>query len=703
MTLFEEGLTLLLSKNTYYLFATVFLIGILSACNVQYKIKKADRKFAIGEYYEAGNIYQSAYKQIKAQDKSTRAYVAFRQGECYRELNNQKATAAYKNAIRYHYADSIVYLHYAQALMYQGKYADAGKNFDIYLAGHPDHYVAQQGRMACDSVATWKKNASRHNVAAEKSFNHKRYSSYAPQFVGDDPDVIMFSSNRTPTSKKGVKNSGITGVPVSMLFTTRKNAAGTWEEIEPAEGIVSEESEGNEQSESGNNEKQEGEGTEVNPAGGNDKSTPDIGVCCFTADGKTMFFTYSKPVIGEDQGAKIMMSTRSGGTWGEPKPLKLFEDSTITCGHPTVTHNADTLYFVSDAPGGQGGNDLWMVENLGDGWGLPENLGPDINTTEDELFPYLRQDGTLYFSSNGHAGFGGLDIFRAERQDSSWSVTNLGAPFNSQNDDFGITFEKGKEDGFFSSNRGQKKGIDNIYRFSLPEMVFIAEGTITDNNGERLSDAILRMVGTDGTNQKLQVKKDGTYRLKLKHGVRYVMLARSRGYLNQKEELTTEQLKDSKTFTIDFALMPISKPVTMDNIFYEFGKWTLTPQSEEGLMQLVKLLGDNPNITIELSAHTDRVGNAEANKTLSEKRAQSVVEFLVMKGIEPERLTPVGYGKEKPVVADNSIHKQYPFIPIEQVLDEEFIDTLPKEQQEICNQINRRTEFKVLKTTYKLY
>ncbi len=686
-------------NRTYHLIRlTIILLSVtLSACNVQYRIKKADKRFDIGEYYEAGNIYQSAYKQIKTQDKKTRAYVAFRQGECYLLLNNPKAAPAYKNAIRYHYPDSIVYLHNAQALMYQGKYTDAAKNFEIYLQNAPDDYVAQQGLYACQQVNDWKKQPTRYKVTAEKAFNHKRFTNFAPAFIGDDPDALMFTSNRTPTSKKGVKNSGITGVPVNMLYSVRKNAAGVWEEIEPAEGLINEENEQDTETQS-----TEG-GEEANIGGGKEQSTPDIGACCFTADGKTMFFTFSKPVIGEDQGAKIMMSTRSGGAWSEPKELHLFEDSTITCGHPAVTHNADTLYFVSDAPEGYGGNDIWMVENLGDGWGIPENLGPQINTAANELYPYLRHDGILFFASNGHAGFGGLDIFRAEKQDGQWQVRNMGIPFNSQNDDFGITFEKGKEDGFFSSNRGQKKGIDQIYRFVLPEMIFTAEGTVTDNNGDVLTDAVLRIIGDDGTNQKLQVKKDGTYRLKLKHNVRYVMLARARGYLNQKDEITTQQLTDSKTFNINFTLMPVSRPVTMDNIFYEFGKYTLTPASEEGLMQLVKLLGDNPNITIELSAHTDRVGNAEANKTLSEKRAQSVVEFLVMKGIEPERLTPVGYGKEKPVVADNLIHKQYPFIPIGQELNEEFIDTLTKDQQEVCNQINRRTEFKVLKTTYKLY
>ena len=185
--------------------------------------------------------------------------------------------------------------------------------------------------------------------------------------------------------------------------------------------------------------------------------------------------------------------------------------------------------------------------------------------------------------------------------------------------------------------------------------------------------------------------------------VQYVMMASNRGYLNQKQEVNTLGVKDSKTFTTDFALAPISKPVTMDNIFYEFGKWNLTPESEEGLNALVKLLNDNPNITIEVSAHTDYIGNDNFNKELSEKRAQSVIAYLLKEGIEQARVTAVGYGEEQPITADKIIHNKYPFIPIGQQLTEEFVTTLTEEQQEIANQINRRTEFKVLKTTYNLY
>ncbi|MBQ9704763.1 MAG: OmpA family protein [Paludibacteraceae bacterium] len=678
------------------------LIGLaFSSCGVKARIKKADKKYDIGEYYEAGNIYQSVYRQVSPKDKQTRGYIAFRQAECYRYINNTKAINAYRNAIRNRYPDSTAYLRQAQMLHYTGKYADAAKGYEIYLQAHPDDYVARGGLYACRQVAEWRKQPSRYKVAPANDFNQKRSSSFAPRFIGSDADALMFTSNRQKTGKRtGIRNSSITGVPVNMLYSTRKNASGAWEEVEATEGITGGENEGSSEESGEGGEGSEAQGTTISKKAA---GQPDIGVCSFTADGKTMYFTYSRPVNGSDQGAKIYVSNRASGTWGEPQEVKLFPDSTISCGHPAVSANGDTLWFASDAPGGYGGKDIWFAENAGGEWVGATNAGAQINTAGDELYPTIRRDGTLYFSSNGHPGYGGLDIFKAVRQDTLWLLYNMGAPFNSNGDDFGITFAGDTEDGFFSSNRGQRKGYDQIYSFILPEMVFLVEGSVTDNNGEPLTDARLRLVGDDGTNQKVQVRRDGTYRLKLNKEAHYVMLAAARGHLNSKEELNTLNLADSKTYTVDFALTPVSKPVPMENIFYEFAKWELTPQSETGLNSLIKLLNDNPNITIELAAHTDRVGNAQANKTLSEKRAQSVVNYLISHGIEKERLTPVGYGKEKPVTADKALNQRYPFIPVGQELNEDFIDTLSKDKQEICNQINRRTEFRVLKTTYKLY
>ena len=670
----------------YILCVSVFIAGF-SSCSVSARIKRADKKYNIGEYYQAAEMYKQVYRRINSKDKSMRAHVAFNQGECYRILNNSKATSAYKNAIRYHYPDSIVYLHYAQVLHYQGKYKEAIKQYDIYLEAHQKDYVASAGKYACLKMEDWKKQTSRYKIAPAKEFNAKRSSNFSPSFIGEDADALVFTSNRQEqksNNKTKVRASSVTGMPAFNLYSARKNAAGKWEEIELCEGLYKE------------TEDEEGEMQKQ-------ATTAELGAACLSADGKTMYFTYSKPINGQDLGAKIYISQRASGEWGEAQEVKLFKDSSITVGHPTLCATGDTMYFVSDAPGGFGGKDIYMAISNGSEWDDIRNLGPTINTSDDELFPYIRQDGRLYFSSKGHPGYGGLDLFYAIPQDTTWNIFNMGTPFNSTGDDFGITFAGEKEEGFFSSNRGQKKGYDLIYSFILPEMEFLVGGTVTNTDGEHLADASLRLIGNDGTNVKTQIRRDGTYRLKLQKDTRYAMLVTARGYLNMKHIFSTEKLTDSHTYKQDFNLSPISKPVKMGNIFFKFGSWELTPDSEDGLNALVKLLNDNPNITIEMAAHTDMVGNNAANQELSLKRAQSVVNYLIKAGVEKERLTPVGYGEEKPVIVDEILHKQYPYLPKDQVLDEAFITTLTADKQEVCNSLNRRTEFRVLKTTYNLY
>lgn len=675
----------------------VVAVLCLSGCSVQQRIKRADKKFAIGEYYTAADIYKSCYGRLSSKkDRTLKGYVAYQQAECYRLINNPRAVNAYQSALRckYHLQDSTIFLHCGMALQYQGKYKDAAKSYELYLESHPDNYVAQAGKYACNKIDEWKKEGSRYKVSEAKEFNQKRTSNFAPMFIGDQADALMFTSNRQEKqtgTKKLKRPSNVTGQQQFQLYQTRKNAAGEWTDIGIAEGL----------SGSSDNEQQEDStaGKGVNA---------EVGVCCFSRDGRTMLFTYSKPINGQDLGAKIYKSERASGEWGEAQEVKLFADSSITVGHPALNATGDTLYFVSDAPGGEGGKDIWMAELDGTEWVNAQPLGKGINTAADEMYPYVHADGTLYFASNGHPGYGGLDIYKAERDTTSkdstvWVLYNMGSTFNGIGDDFGITFAGNSQDGFFSSNKGDKKAFDKIYRFWLPEMEFIAEGLVTDEAGTPLSDAKLRLVGSDGTNSKVNTRRDGTYKIKINKDVKYVMLVTARGHLNAKEQWNTLDLKDSKTYTMNFALSPISRPVKMENVFYEFGRWELTKSSETEMEQLVKLLNDNPNITIELSAHTDMKGTDEYNNELSQKRAQSCCDYLIKHGIEKERLTPVGYGKTQPVIADKALNKQYPWIPVDQALDEAFIMALPADKQEICNQINRRTEFKVLRTTYKLY
>jgi peptidoglycan-associated lipoprotein len=424
----------------------------------------------------------------------------------------------------------------------------------------------------------------------------------------------------------------------------------------------------------------------------------DIGACAFSPDGKKMFFSQALQKNESDASAEIFFVARAGGEWTDPQKVTFFKDSTVSVAHPAIAPDGETIYFVSDAPNGEGGKDIWKGTLSGTECKYIENLGPQINTPGDEMFPVVRSDGTLYFSSNGHPGLGGLDIFKATKVSAeSWSLQHMGIPINSNYDEFGMTFESSKEKGFFSSNRGQSRGFDAIWSFELPEMEVIVQGKVLDDKFNPIPDAMVRLVSNTGQNSMVVTKKDGSYRIKIDKDMECVMLGTARGFLNKTEKLSSKGLKDSKVFTVDLVLPASFRPVQLDNIFFEFAKWDLTPASEKGLQDLLAMLTDNPNIIIEISAHTDFVGNNADNLILSQKRAQSVVDYLINAGIPESRLVSVGHGEEKPYKVDESVVAEYAFLPLDTVLTEEFIMTLKPEEQQIANQINRRTEFKVLR------
>lgn len=652
----------------------VLLSGIVlmcASCSVSARLKKADRTYDNGEYFAAADIYKKTQSRISAKkQKKLKAEVCFKQGECYRLIGNHaRATRAYTQAIKYKYNDSVVFLYNAKSLHALGRYAEAAKQYDIYLQTHDDS-LARAGLRGAQQANEWKKTATRYVVKAADVLNSKKNSDFAPAFMGNEAAALVFTSNRDNTTNR--KANAITGAANHDLFTTRRNASGAWEKPEPLEG-------------------------EFN-------TDDDEGVVAFASDGKTIYFTRCRIDKAGDVGGEIWTAKRSGGQWTTPTKITLFKDSTITVAHPTLSTDGERLFFVSDAPGGFGGKDIWVAEKTDEGWSVPENMGADINTAGNEMFPFYRNDSTFYFASDGHAGLGGLDIFKAKKDSTGqWQVYNMLTPINSNGDDFGIAFENDAERGYFSSNRNQSKCYDRIYSFELPELVYAVEGKITDEKGNTLPDAIIKMVGDNGTNVKIRAKKDGTFRIKLDKNANYIMLATSRGYLNSSARLTTDNLTDSKTFFENFALPTIGQPIPIDNIFFEFGKADLTPESETALRGTVKMLTDNPNIAIEIAAHTDCVGSDDANMKLSEARAKSVVDFLVQAGIAPDRLTAKGYGESRPVVVDEAMAKELRFVKKDEILNEKLVKLLTPEQQEIVNAINRRTEFKVTKTTYNIY
>ena len=683
-------------RKNLHLIIYVFLTAvILTGCGAEQAVKKGDKFYALGEYYDAATQYRKAYSQTPAKERTLRGQRALKMAECYRRINyTQKAIAAYNNAIRYKQTDSLTHLYLAQQLMKNGNYKEAGKQFQIVLDSIPGHQLALVGLRAAAQAPQWKKEGSDYTVKRENMFNSRR-ADYCPMLAGEENNQLFFTSTRNQA--KGDEYSGITGTKNGDIFFAQKDDKGKWQRPEVID-------------------------SELN-------TDYDEGACSFSPDGRTMYLTQCKTDPDYPRFATIMTSSRSDATWSKATELKLTRDTLSAFAHPAVSPDGQWLYFTSNMPGGMGGYDIWRIAITANGsMGGVENLGEPINTPGNEMFPTFRPNGDLYFSSDGHEGLGGLDIFIAhlvsneirnenlemnndDSEDhssflitnSSYKITHPGYPLNSQGDDFGMTFEGLLNQGFFCSNRGDGKGWDHIYSFYNPEIIQTVKGWVYEKDGYELPAAQVYMVGNDGTNLKLSVKGDGSFTQEIKAGVDYVLLGTCKGYLNHQEQLRVEPVKESEEYVLQFPLANIMAPVLIDNIFYDFDKATLRPESTEALDQLVKLLEENPNVTIELSAHTDYRGSAEYNKRLSQRRAESVVKYLIEHGIASDRLTPVGYGKEKPKTIRKKQAERYPYLKENDVLTEEFIKTLGEEKQEECNQQNRRTEFRVLRTTYGLF
>ena len=660
--------------NRTTLYITILLSTlIIAACSSEKAIKKGDQLAAINEYFDAAKQYKRAYSKIPSKERSKRGQIAWKMAECYRKSNNpQRAAGAYQNAIRYKYPDSITFRYLADAQVKNGDYKAAAKNYEIYLKYAPDDRMAQIGLKAAQQSMDWKKNPTRYIVKQAKELNGQR-SDYCPAYIGEDTTMIIITSTRKEA--KGEDISGITGQKPADMFMAKRDDKGKWQKVEKIESDIN--------------------------------SEYEDGAAAFTPDGKTMYFTRCPIDDQYPRYASIYKSNRSDASWTTPEAVIISNDTLSSYAHPAVSPDGEWLYFTSDMAGGEGGLDLWRFY-IGSSRvmeGITENLGNRINTEGDEQFPSFGPKGELFFSSNGYPGMGGLDIFCATQEnDTVWKVTNMMAPINSNGDDFGITFAPGLYRGYFSSNRGDARGWDHIYSFLLPETAHYLYGWIYEKDGYELPEGVIYLIGNDGTNTNFGVMKDGSYSVRVTPGVEYVLLGTCKGYLNAMQELKTENVEGRREYQRDFALPSITRPVLIDNIFYEFDRAELTKESATSLDELVKLLNLNPNVTIELSSHCDFRGSDSYNRRLSQRRAEAVVNYLIEHGIEEERLTAVGYGEEMPKTVLKKLTETHTFLKENDVLTEDFINSLDnKEQQEICHQLNRRTEFRVLRTTYKLY
>lgn len=656
-------------KKTLFFFMILWLV---TSCGADRNLHRGEKYLALGEYYDAANEFRQAYQKTPGKERTKRGQIARKMAMCYdKSLQSARALAAWRNAIRYQQADTADRLAFAQTLMKNGNYREAEEQFQLVLDSLPNDKLARDGLFAARKAPDIKQLGSRYTVKRMEVFNSRR-ADYCPVLFGDEFDQLYFTSTRNEA--QGDELSGITGTKQGDIFYSQKDDKGKWSKPEDVSGGVN--------------------------------TAYDEGACCFSVDGREMYLTQCVTDPSYPRYAQIVKSNRSDAVWSKATEVKLTSDTLSSYAHPAISPDGEWLYFSSDMPGGKGGLDIWRVRITPAGYGGVENLGEPINTAGDEAFPTFRPNGDLYFSSNGHPGLGGLDIFIAKvGKDGRYHLSHPGYPLNSQGDDFGMTFEGPYNRGFFSSNRGDARGWDHIYSFVNPEIMQTVKGWVYEMDGYELPAAQVYVVGDDGTNEKMSVHSDGSFTKVLDPGVSYLFLATCKGYLNHQEQVKAlVNPKESRDTTLQFALANISAPTLIDNIFYDFDKATLRDSSKTALDKLVALLKENPHVTIELSAHCDYKGSAEYNKRLSQRRAEAVVAYLIAHGIAADRLTPVGYGKERPKKIKKKMTEKYKWLKEGNVLTEDFIKALKdKKKEEICNQLNRRTEFSVLRTTYGLF
>jgi peptidoglycan-associated lipoprotein len=643
---------------------TAFLALLFISVNVMAQknyAKDADKAFDNKQYYTAIELYKVAY--TKEKNKEKKAAILFKTAESYRAIGDLKGEENYYNkAIKAKYPDPIAYLHLANAKKQQGKYDEALIEYQNYKKEVPSDQRGEDGAKSAELAQKWKDQPTRYKVENVAMINSKELD-FSPCFADKKYKTLYFTSTREGVTGGSTIDEG-TGKVFSDIFETKVDKNGKWSTPTPL-------------------------AEPVNTAG-------NEGSSIVTVKGTTIFYTRCDVEKNEVKKCQLYMAAKKGNNWGDPAKLPFSVDS-FAFRHPAINKDENVLVFASDMPGGQGGYDLW-VSTKGKGknseWSTPVNLGPSINTSGHEFFPFIHEDGTLYFSSDGHIGMGGLDIFKAEKKgDAQWAnVTNMRAPINSAGDDFGIIFEGAKERGYLSSNREGGKGTDDIYSFVLPPLVFKLEGVVTDCQNKVPVEAVtVSILGSDGYAQEVKTDKAGYYSVSLQPALSYVITTDAKTamkttyaekYLNSSEKgkVTTVGEEESKTFKKDFCLTPATNEIRFPAVLYDLGKATLREESKDSLDFLYKTLIDNPTIVIELSAHTDSRAADNFNLKLSDARAKSCVDYLISKGIPAARLVPKGYGETKLLVKDAEINK-----------------LKSKEEQEAAHQKNRRTVFKVLR------
>ena len=666
------------------LFSSIFLLGFLitmpTLLNAQRNpAKGADEAFSKQQYSLAIDKYKKAYSKVK-KNKEEKNRITAQLAECYRLTGKYKrASTSYKRLIKNEWdkRNPEIRLHYADMLKITGDYAEAIAQYNTYAERVPEDLRGRKGAETTALIEEWIENPSKYEINNVKKVN-SREADFAPSYTTDNYNEIVFTSTREGASGKETDNW--TYQNFSDLFQAKIDRKGEWSEpvLFDTENVNSE---GNE------------------------------GAAVFNSKFNTIYFTRCPNDEQKESGCQIYKSKRSGRAWGKPEMVEIATiDTMSTIGQPTISEGELVIYFSANRRDGMGGKDIWVAfrDSKTKGFGRPMNLGEVINTHGNEMFPFLRNDTTLFFASDGHGGMGGLDIFVTTIDTAgNWGEPrNLKYPMNSSFDDFGIVYHPTDDYGFFSSNRKGGRGLEDIWYFIEPPLNFTLSGTIRDDRTLMyMSDVSVQLVGSSGLSVTTRTNDEGFYSFgesQLEQNTTYEILVAKALYFNERATFTTVGVEFSKEFVKDFSLIPIpSDPIPLPEILYDLAKWDLKPQYQDSLQGLIQTLRDNPNIVVELAAHTDARDSYEKNDILSQRRAQSVVDYLIIRGIEPARLVAKGYGERVPLVLEKDVIRDgFPFSE-GVTFDEAYIESLAtNNEKEAAHQLNRRTEFRVLRKDY---
>ncbi len=661
--------------------ALVFSTGLYAQRGLT---ESADKDFEDFRYATAVEKYKKAYS--KAKDKDDKNMIRFKMAECYRFMGDPKrAEPTYKSLVRndYYKKEPIVLLHYANTLKINQNYDEAMIQYELYMKLKPDDARGPDGLQSCKVQKEFVEHPTNHQLTNLKQVN-SREDDFSPCYESDNFNSLIFVSNREGAT--GKENDEGTGSSFTDLFLVKQDKKLVWSTpnlLETEEKINTATNEGSPMMNSS-----------------------------FT----TLYFTRCGNEKAKRLGCHIYKSKKTGRNYSDPEIINLGGDSTSRILHPTLSEDEMTIYFTADFPNGQGGTDIWYAtrESSSEDFGRPKNMGPAINTSDNEGFPFLRSDTVLYFSSDGHVGMGGLDVFKTSKSGKEWGPpVNLGYPLNSNADDFAIIFStEAEEEGFFCSSRKEfeaerSKGGDDIWHFVVPPVEFSLSGVVKDDRTlQFIEGAKVRMVGSDGTAVEKLTNSLGRYEFlkdQFKPKTTYELTVTKEQYFSATGVVTTVGVERSKNFERDFLLVPIPKePIVLPEILYDLAKWDLKPQYQDSLQGLIRTLDDNLTLVVELASHTDARDTDERNDILSQKRAQSVVDYLILRGIDPDRLVAKGYGERVPRELD---HKYYlngvQVLDSANVLTESFINSLSTNDiKEFAHQLNRRTEFSVLNNDF---